>query len=52
MSLDNSLKSKISLAGKRSVLTKSERYAQLLREKQFDPKKDSVLGMRKVRVKD
>lgn len=50
MSLDNSLKTKGTLAGKRSVLTRAERVAKMKTDKKFDPKADRVLGLPKTRV--
>jgi len=49
MSLDRSLKSKSSLTGKRSVLTRAERIAHMATEKRFDPKKDKALGLPKTK---
>jgi len=51
MSLDKSLKVKTSLTGSRSVLSRNERIAKKIAEKQFDPKKDPALGLAKTRVK-
>ncbi len=51
MSLDNSLKTKGKLAGKRNVLTRAERVQKMLETKRLDPKKDSVLGIPKTRVR-
>jgi len=51
MSLDKSLKVKPSLTGSRSVLSRNERIARKIAEKQCDPKKDSALGLAKTRVK-
>lgn len=51
MSLDKSLKVKTSLTGSRSVLSRNERIARKIAEKQCDPKKDSALGLAKTRVK-
>jgi small basic protein (TIGR04137 family) len=47
MSLDRSLRTKGSLAGKRSVLTRAERVAKLIADKKVDLKKDGALGLRK-----
>jgi small basic protein (TIGR04137 family) len=49
MSLDASLKIKGGLAGKRSVMTRPERIAKLTADKEFDPKKDKALGLRKTK---
>jgi small basic protein (TIGR04137 family) len=50
MSLDRSLKVSANLAGKRSVLTRTERIAKMQADKKFDPKKDKVLGIPKTLV--
>ncbi len=50
MSLDSSLKTKGNLSGKRSVLTRAERVAQMMADKKIDPKKDSAVGLPKTRV--
>lgn len=50
MSLDPSLKVSANLAGKRSVLTRTERIAKMQADKKFDPKKDKVLGIAKTLV--
>jgi len=50
MSLDRSLKSKGSLTGVRSVLTRAERIAKMTTDKKFDAKKDKALGLAKTRV--
>ncbi|MFO0833008.1 MAG: small basic protein [Phycisphaerales bacterium] len=50
MSLDRSLKVTANLAGKRSVLTRTERIAKMQADKKFDPKKDKVLGIAKTLV--
>ncbi|MBZ0172061.1 MAG: small basic protein [Phycisphaerales bacterium] len=50
MSLDRSLKTAGNLKGKRNVMTRAERIEVLKGDKKFDPKKDSVLGLRKTRV--
>ncbi|HZW09381.1 MAG TPA: small basic protein [Phycisphaerales bacterium] len=47
MSMDPSLRTKGSLAGKRSVLTRAERVAKLVTDKKIDLNKDGVLGLRK-----
>ncbi len=49
MSLDPSLKSKSSLTGKRSVLTRAERIAAMTADKKFDAKKDKALGLPKTK---
>ena len=50
MSLDSSLKTKGSLAGKRSVYTRAERVAKMKADKKIDTKKDGALGLRKTRT--
>ncbi|HHN77566.1 MAG TPA: small basic protein [Phycisphaerales bacterium] len=50
MSLDRSLKTSGNLKGKRNVMTRAERIEVLKKDKKFDPKKDSALGLRKTRV--
>ncbi len=50
MSLDRSLKSKTSLTGVRSVLTRAERVARMKADRKFDEKKQSPLGIPKTRV--
>lgn len=50
MSRDPSLKTAGNLAGKRNVMTRAERIESLKKDKKFDPKKDSALGLRKTRV--
>lgn len=50
MSLDRSLKVSMTSAGKRSVLTRTERIAKLQADKKFDSKKDKVLGIAKTLV--
>jgi small basic protein (TIGR04137 family) len=47
MSLDRSLRTKGSLAGKRSVLTRAERVAKMATDKKIDTKHDGALGLRK-----
>jgi small basic protein (TIGR04137 family) len=47
MSLDRSLKVKAGMAGKRSVLKRTERVAKMIADKKFDPKKDKILGIPK-----
>ncbi len=51
MTIDRTLKKHGGLKGQRSVLTRAERIAQLTDEGKFDPEKDSVLGLPKVKVK-
>ncbi len=51
MSRDRSLKSGSGLGGTRSVLSRTERIAQLTDEGKFDPEKNSALGLVKVKVK-
>jgi len=50
MSREPSLKTAGNLAGKRNVMTRAERIESLKKDKKFDPKKDSALGLRKTRV--
>lgn len=50
MSLDPSLKTRASMAGKRSVMTRGERIAKMITDKKFDPKKDKALGLPKTLV--
>ncbi|MBX3365020.1 MAG: small basic protein [Phycisphaeraceae bacterium] len=50
MSLDRSLKTKNTLAGKRSVLSRNERIAKLTADKKFDPSKDKALGLAKTKA--
>lgn len=50
MSLDRSLKTKGSLTGKRSVMTRAERVSALTANKRFDPKKSPALGLPKTKV--
>lgn len=47
MSLDRSLKTAGSLAGKRSVLKRAERVEKLKKDKKYDPKKEGVLHLPK-----
>ena len=51
MSLDRTLKLKGGLRGSRSVLSRTERIAQLATEGKFDPEKDNPLGLPKVKVR-
>jgi len=50
MSLDNSLKLKGGLTGKRNVLKRAERIEKMKAQKNFDPAKDKPLGLPKTRV--
>ena len=50
MSLDRSLKISANLAGKRSVLTRTERVAKLKLEKKWDDKKNTALNIPKTLV--
>lgn len=50
MSLDPSLKTKTSLTGVRSVLTRAERIAKMKDDRKFDEKKNSPVGLPKTRV--
>lgn len=47
MSLDRSLKVSANLAGKRSVMTRTERIAKMKADKKFDDKKHGALGLPK-----
>lgn len=50
MSIDRTLKSRGTIGGQRSVLTRPERIAKLIDEGKFDPENDSPFGLPKVRV--
>ena len=50
MSLDRTLKQRNSLAGSRSVLTRTERIALMTEEGKFDPEANSPLGLPKTKV--
>jgi small basic protein (TIGR04137 family) len=50
MSLDRSLKVSGKLAGKRSVLNRTERIAKLTTDKLFDPAKNTALNLPKTGV--
>lgn len=50
MSLDNSLKTKGKLTGKRNVLTRAERIQKMVADKKIDMSKDAALGIPKTRV--
>jgi small basic protein (TIGR04137 family) len=52
MSLDRSLKTAGNLSGKRNVMTRAERIETMKKDKKFDPKKDTALGLRKTRVSE
>jgi small basic protein (TIGR04137 family) len=47
MSLDRSLKSRGTLAAKRSVLKRAERVAKLTTDRRFEPGTSRVLGLPK-----
>lgn len=47
MSLDRSLKVSAQMAGKRSVMKRSERIAKMITDKKYDPAKDKALGLPK-----
>lgn len=49
MSLDKSLVSKDALVRHRNVLTRTERIEKLMDEGKWDPEKDDVFGLPKVR---
>ncbi len=50
MSLDRSLKISSKMAGKRSVMKRSERLAKMAADHKFDPAKDKVLGLPKTLI--
>ena len=50
MSIDSSLKSKGSLTGRRSVMTRAERIDALKDAKKFDGAKNPALGLPKTKV--
>ncbi len=50
MSIDRTLKTRGTIGGQRSVLTRPERIAKLTDEGKFDPENDSPFGLPKVRV--
>ncbi|MBS0195668.1 MAG: small basic protein [Planctomycetes bacterium] len=50
MSLDRSLKISANLAGKRSVMTRTERIAKIKADKKWDDKKNTALGLAKTLV--
>jgi small basic protein (TIGR04137 family) len=50
MSLHKSLKSRSALERRRNVLTRSERIERLAKEDRWDPEKDSVFGLPKVKI--
>ncbi|MEL7472849.1 MAG: small basic protein [Planctomycetota bacterium] len=50
MSIDNSLKVKGGLSGKRNVLKRAERIAKMKANKSFEADKDKPLGLPKTRV--
>ena len=50
MSMDPTLKSRNSLAGRRSVLSRTERIEKLVEEGKFDPEEGSPFGLPKVRT--
>lgn len=50
MSLDSSLKTSGNLAGKRSVLKRSERLEVLKDTKNYDTKKKPVIGLPKTNI--
>ena len=52
MSIDPSLKTKGKLTGKRSVMTRAERIAQLAGDKKHEQGKDPALGLPKTRVRE
>ena len=49
MSLDKSLKRKDILVRRRNVLTRSERIEKLVEDERFEPKRDSVFALPKVK---
>jgi len=50
MSLDRSLKVSSKMAGKRSVMKRSERIAKMIADKKYDPSKDKALGLPKTLI--
>ena len=50
MSLDRSLKLSAKMTGKRSVMTRTERIANMMADKKFDTKKHKALGIPKTLV--
>jgi len=50
MSLDPSLRTKGTLSGVRSVLTRAERVARMKDDRKFDDKKNSPMSLPKTRV--
>lgn len=50
MSLDRSLRISAKMAGKRSVMTRTERIAKMVADKRFDTTKDKALGIPKTLV--
>jgi len=50
MSIDRSLKTKGSLTGKRSVMTRAERVSALKASKRMDEKSAKALGLPKTKV--
>ncbi len=51
MSIHSSLRGVDNLVGQRSVLSRVERIQKLVQDGKFDPEKDSVYGLPKVRTK-
>jgi len=51
MSLDSSLKTGGNLVAKRSVLKRHERIEVLKETRDFDPKKEKVVGLPKTKVR-
>ena len=51
MTMDRTLRLHGGLGGRRSVLTRAERIAHMVDEGEFDPEKDSPLGLAKTRVR-
>jgi len=50
MTMDRSLKTSGGMARVRSVLTRAERIAKMKEQENFDPEKDSPLGLPKTKV--
>jgi small basic protein (TIGR04137 family) len=51
MTIDRTLKLSGGMLRTRSVMTRAERIEHLIEEGEFDPEKDSPLGLPKVRVR-
>ena len=51
MTMDRTLKTRGSLAGERSVLTRAERIERMIEEGKFNPETDSPMGLPKLRIR-